>query len=325
MIKRVASVLFVATLLLGLGSLAYQRIFQIELELSSSVENEPNPSSAGTLDTGMLAVDENIVAKPQIKSGARVLSVTGDVQIKSATGDWVAAKKDAELFAADTVRTAANGQARLQIGKGVEVRVGPASAFSVEELREGLSRIQLKSGRVLARVDEKGRRVLQVQGSESDAVAQSAGGQFGVVASSAGELSVASIEGKVAVSAQGKEVVLLSGEQTKAMLKKAPEAPTQVPSSIYLKLDPLKKRHTNQAETIISGETNPGALIQIGNESLLADKMGKFRLKVPLNAGRNQLSVRVKDPIGRTKEAKTTPIMVDQKAPGIDTKVRWED
>lgn len=261
-------------------------------------------------------------AAAPVDARAEITALRGAVQTRAGTGPWGDAAIGQRLGSDDSVRAGRSSEATLRLGDGVEVRLSPRSEFTVRELSAEVSKIRLDEGHVTASVDEKGQRVLRVQAKGSDAEAESAGGQFGVVADGAGQLAVATSTGKVKLSAAGQSVEVGAGE-TSAVTGGVPSAPKPIPASLFLKVGALGPNKTKELVTTVSGQAEPGSLVQVGAQVARVDDKGRFQVKVPLKDGQNQLAVDVTDASGRTRTETLPSITVDRTKPAIDAQTTW--
>lgn len=257
-----------------------------------------------------------------VDARAELTEVRGAVQVRAADGSWRDVVPGERLGADDGVRTGRNAEAVLRMGSGVEVRLSPRSEFTVRELTAEVSKIRLEEGHVTATVDERGKRVLKVAARGTEAEAASAGGQFGVVTDGKGQLAVATTTGSVNLSSAGQTVEVKSGETSTVSASGAPSAPSTIPSSLFLKVGAAAQK-TNQLSTVVSGSTDPGALVRVNDTTTTADASGKFSMKVPLKDGKNALAVDVTDATGRMRTEPLPAVTVDRVKPVIEAETQW--
>lgn len=319
MTRAVVVVLLLAGVLIGLGLALSQRLF------GDTTSMVVVPSSTAPLPPAPLPSDtprrDDAADKAAIPE-AVLLSVRGRVQTRHGDNAWTDAVVDAVLDDDDSVRTGRNAEASVRLGNGVEVRLSPRSELRVRELTEAVSNVRLDEGHVIASVGGGG-RTLRVQAKGSDAEAESQVGTFGVVTDGRGQLAVAATTGTVRVTAAGSAVEVAAGQSTSVEPGKAPSPPTEVPSSLYLKLGALAATQTNQTATTVAGTTAPGALVRIGDQLATSDAKGRFAMRVPLRDGTNTISVEVIDASGRRRDQRLPSVVVDREKPKIDAEVQW--
>ncbi len=286
----------------------------------------PEGDVAQTADAGPALELKSDAGPPPAGAGvaikARVASVRGKVETRNKEGDWTNLTAGQALSKDDSVRTGRSGEANLDVGNGVKVRLSPRSEFSIQELDEKLSRIRLAEGHVTASVDPNGNQVLKVEAEGSDAVAQSSGGTFGVISDGKGQVAVATTTGKVKFTSKGKSVDVLAGTETSVTSTTGPATPRPIPKSLLLKVAP-KSVKTRLRSTYVEGSTQPGNVVRIAGKNARVDERGRFRVKVALRDGPNRLGVEVTDASGRVRKKKLPPVIVDRTKPNINASMEW--
>ena len=279
---------------------------------------DATPPPENSVDAGT-AIAANAA---QTRFQARVASVSGKVEKRSKSGGWEDLTEGQALSKDDAVRTGRSGEANLDVGKGVKVRLSPRSEFSIQELDENLSRIRLAEGHVTAYVDPDGNQVLKVEAEGSDAVAQSSGGTFGVISDGKGQVAVATSTGKVKFTSKGKSVDVTAGNETSVTATTGPAEPRPIPKQLLLKVAPESVK-TRLRSTYVEGRTDPGSVVRVAGDVAPVDSRGKFRVKVALKDGPNRVSVEVTDASGRTRSKKLPPVIVDRTKPNINASMNW--
>lgn len=318
--RSVVLVLLITVVLLGGAAFLYPRLFEADPAPTVVVATTPDagpakvpgPSAdAGSADAG--AADAN---------QAKVITVSGTVQRRN--GDvWEDVVDGQPLHVDDAIRTGRNSEARLKVGRGVEVRLSPRSEFSIREIANGVSRVRLEVGHVSASVDESGKQVLKVEAKGSDAVVETKGGTFGMVSDGRGQVAVATTTGSVNFTSKGKTVEVGAGTRSSVALGAAPTAPVAVPKSLLLKVAPPVRRHINKTTTTVQGQTEPGSLVRVDDVVAPVDAKGRFKVKVPLKDGVNKIAVTVTGASGRTKDHTLADVVVDRVKPKIKAKMKW--
>jgi hypothetical protein len=323
-------------LVVGGAALLYQRIFTETATVPTvttvapvgepGTSTPPDGGTAATTDAGALAVtvDAGVAASRSASVRASVTSAEGFVEVKDrASGQWRKLTVGDALDDDDSVRTGRNGEARLRLSDGIEVRLSPRSEFTIRELTAGASRVRLEVGHVSAAVDATRNQVLRVEASGSDAVAETRGGEFGMVTDGAGQVAVATKTGAVNLTARGKTVEVLAGNASTVINGAEPSAPSAMPASLLLKVADPVRRTTNVSSTVIEGTTIPGALVHAQEKTVVADKAGRFKVPVRLDDGANKIGITVVDALGRQKDVTLPEIVVDRKKPEIDAQMNW--
>lgn len=325
MSKSVVYTLLVVALLLGGAVIVYQRMFAPppEQPIAKTPEppDPPTPKPAADADAGPPAEAD---AGPPVPLKATVVSSRGLVEVKGEDGEWRPIEVGEELQSDMAVRTGRNGEANLSVGDGIEVRISPLSEFSVRDLQTDLSRIRLEEGHVAASVDPEKQRALQVEARGTDALAESKGGEFGVVTDGRGQLTVATETGSVKLSSKGKTVEVGAGETSLVTASgDGPSAPMPIPKSLFLKLQDPSRTRINKNYTIIEGASSPGSVVRVQGRIARTDSKGRFKVKVKLKDGSNQVSANVLDAMGRTQETRSGEIVVDREKPTIEGDMQW--
>jgi hypothetical protein len=253
-----------------------------------------------------------------------VAAVTGVVERREGSeGQWAEVRPDDELGQSDAIRTREGGRVNLTIGETIKVDVAESSQFTVSEITQTLSNIRLEGGRISAGVAGGGVRVLKVEVKGSGAVAETAAGEFSVLRTEDARVTVAAIKGSVKLSARGKSIEVGSGKQSVVAVDEAPAAPTNIPPSLFLKINTTLPRRMNRRQTDVEGFTLPGAVVTIKGVNIPANADGSFRAAVPLIEGRNEIVVAVGDVLGRSDRRTLPTVFVDTQAPKVKSEVTW--
>ena len=113
------------------------------------------------------------------------------------------------------------------------------------------------------------------------------------------------------------------GTRLKAMPGREPVA-APVSTALLLEVDWPSTAATRSSEVTIRGRTDPYASVEIGDGTRVrAGADGKFRAKVRLEEGSNDVNVRVRDLMGRESDTKKT-VTRDSTAPTVQSsEVLW--
>jgi hypothetical protein len=173
----------------------------------------------------------------KIQTNAQVLLVYGDVNVTNAAGsDTHKVKKGDLLTQGDSLTTGKNSLAKLLFADGSNIDIQPNSNLSIQASfkyagkETFVTNLKLVKGRteVSANPDHVLGNTLQIQ--TPSAVAAVRGTQFRVGAEDNIALQE-TLDGKVAFSASGQEVLLAKGYGSVAEKGKAPLPPIQLPSA----------------------------------------------------------------------------------------------
>ena len=189
----------------------------------------------------------------KIQTNAQVLLAYGEVKAANATGgDAYKVKKGDLLSQGDSLTTGKNSLAKLLFADGSNIDIQPNSNLSIEASYKYVGKetfvtnLKLVKGRteVSANPEHVVGNTLQIQ--TPSAVAAVRGTQFRVGAEDNISLQE-TLEGKVAFSASGQEVLLAKGYGSVAEKDKAPLPPIQLPNAPDVSALP-KLFETNSAE-----------------------------------------------------------------------------
>jgi hypothetical protein len=238
----------------------------------------------------------------------KVRTVTGGVEVAGADGIYRRAPAGTLLSPNDRIRTDDEGSAELVAADGSTVKLLPATQATVAELSRELKKLRLGRGAIEADVRDDPTRVFELELGDG-AAARTRGASFSATSNGEGTAAVASRRGEVVLSAQGREVVIRSGQYSRIQPGKAPDAPAPIPASLFLKVawpSPSAKR-----KIIIAGETAPGARVQIQGKWQRVGKDGAYRTELDLPDGRHQVRVHAVDVGGHIVDEQSPPIIVD--------------
>jgi hypothetical protein len=261
-------------------------------------------------------------AKPKPAVSARITRIEGVVERRSGAQEYRPIAAGDTLLAEDSLRTRGGGSAELEIGRGAQVEVAERSEFRIGELSEGLSQVRLEGGRIHARVQGGGSSTLRVEVKDSDAVVETQAGEFAMLRSGDAQVTVATNEGEVDVTAKQQRVRLAKGEQSVVVAGQAPSLPSRIPPSLFLKIS-RTPRQLSKPTARIGGETTPGAIVEVNGKPVRVEADGRFSADVRLIEGRNELVVSAQDAAGRTESQRLAPVTVDTTAPEIKGRVVW--
>jgi hypothetical protein len=262
------------------------------------------------------AVDAAVAAAKVV-----VVKVEGKVERSRGGGAATPVVVGEGLDPTDVIRTGDGAAATVEVG-GSLVEVDARSAVSVVELAANASRIRLSDGRIAAEVRGEGAR-MKVEVAHSDAVADAGRGRFSVLTNGGGHVTVASKDAQVVVSARGKAVTIGAGQLSVVAPDQAPSGPTQIPTSLFLKVGGPATTAQREKTTQVQGATVPGAVIGVNGVKVVAGRDGTFAASVPLREGANTLVVQVEDVMGRQEKRALPTITVDSKAPKVKHTVTW--
>jgi hypothetical protein len=239
-----------------------------------------------------------------IRAGVRTRATPGDL-----------------LHPDDTLETAPGARVALA-GGSYEVTLEESGRFDVEEITSELSRFRLGAGLVSASVQSEPGRAVEIAAADAT-VARTTGGE--VAMSRAGDVVVVGVRrGAAEFRAAGRAVVLRAGEQSVAARGGGPSTPAPIPSSLLLKVSWPTERMTNQRKIVVTGRTQPGAIVVLGDERVEVNADGRFTHVIVLREGRQRLSARA-HAVGGSATSDGPAIVLDTRAPDarFDTRDLW--
>ncbi|MFN7135169.1 MAG: hypothetical protein ACK4N5_24050, partial [Myxococcales bacterium] len=156
----------------------------------------------------------------------------------------------------------------------------------------------------------------------SAAVARAKDGAFAVSSNGEGTVAVGARRGEVEFAAAGKAVILRAGQQSIARPTEQPSEPTQIPTTLFLKVGLPPSGEINRARVEIAGQTAPGAQIVVAGRRVVVSGDGRFATTLKLREGNNALRVEGRDVAGNVV-VRRADLVVDTTAP--DSRISTED
>ena len=249
-----------------------------------------------------------------------VVSHSGTTSRSDAAGIEQALAPGETIDVQDTLKTGEDGMILLQAGEGSQLSLSAESSMKIMSAGTRGVRVELENGRVSARV-RPGSPALGVTNRGRAVNATNA--DFTIVVDPEGALGVQADRGDLQLQGFEDEKTLTQGKRLRALPGEVPVA-APVSSALLLEVDWPQSAVTRSAEVTIRGRTDPYASVVIGDGTRVrAGKDGKFRAKVPLLEGNNDLNVRVRDLMGRESDSKKT-VKRDSTAPAVQSsEVLW--
>ncbi len=247
------------------------------------------------------------------EASGEVTVVRGGTRSRAAAGD--------ELRADDAIETAPGARVVLA-GAFYDVALEEGATFDVREITAELSRFHLGQGLVSARVREEPGRAVEIEGVPGARV-RTQGGDV-AVARSGGTVAVGVQRGSAEFAAAGGAVVVAAGQQSIAAAGARPSRPEPIPSSLLLKVSWPEAHATNERRIVVTGRTQPGAIVVLGDERVDVGVDGRFTHVVTLREGRQRLSARARA-VGGSAASEGPVILLDTRAPDprFDTSELW--
>ena len=255
-----------------------------------------------------------------------IVALSGEVRVRRpGSAEAAPARVGDELHSEDVVETGAGGSAQIGAGESYLVGLEESSKFAVREISAELSRFRLAEGLVKARVRDHPARKFEVEAGPG-ATASTRGADLSVAASET-SAAVAVSRGEAQLSSAGRAVVIRGGQRSVAMAGAPPTDPAPIPSSLLLKVAWPEQLATNRRRLVVTGRTEPGALLALDGRPVRVNADGTFRYVVTLQEGRQRLSVTARDAGGLRGHESSPEILLNTRgAPAeFDTRSLWEN
>jgi hypothetical protein len=249
-----------------------------------------------------------------------LISSSGTVERTDAAGVAQSTEVGAQIEVHDTLRTGEDGLILLQAGERSQLSLSATSTMRVVSAGIGGVRVELENGRVTARV-RPGSPPLGITNRGRAVNARDA--DFTIVVDPEGAMGIEAERGDLGLQGFGAVRELAEGKRIRALPGREPVS-APVSSALLLEVDWPKSAVTRSAEVTIRGRTDPYASVVFSDGTRVrAGADGKFRAKVPLSEGSNNLNVRVRDLMGRESDTKRT-VTRDSTAPSVESsEVLW--
>jgi hypothetical protein len=253
-----------------------------------------------------------------------VAAVSGEVRIRRhGAAGAVAVSAGEELRPDDEVETGPGAAVQLAAGESYRVGLEENSRFAVREITAELGRFRLAEGLMSASVRDDPARTFEIEAGP-EALARTRGGDLSIAASE-GAVEVAVRRGQVEVTSAGRAVVVRAGQRALVLPGEAPTEPSPIPASLLLKVNWPRVEATNQRRLVVTGRTEPGALLAVGGQPVRVGRDGTFRHVVYLNEGHQKLGATARDAGGHRSHERSPEILLDTRgAPAeFDTDRLW--
>lgn len=276
---------------------------------------QPKPPDVVVVDAG---------APAPIAAELKLSEVQGEVEIRTASGEWKKATKGEVLKASDAVRTKDGSYAILVGGEAYEVKMEAGTEVSIQDLTSSITKLMLESGMATASVRKGSGQTFEVRAAGSDAVARTTGATFAMSNNGQGTVAVGTKDGEVEFSGKGKVVIVRAGTQSVVTPEHGPSEPIAIPGSLLLKLNvPGAGGTITKKKVEVSGVAEPGAHLDIQGHTVRTDASGKYKATVDLKEGANTVTVRALT-VGGTSETKSEQVRVDSRVGPTKVFLPWQ-
>jgi hypothetical protein len=291
----------VATFMVALGWMAFQRWIRGEELAVAAAAVPPAPAPAAASEV------------------VEISAATGTVE-RLRSGQWSPVTGRERLHEEDTLRTAADGGATIQVGERSHLTVAGSTQLTVRELTAAVHRLRLARGRISVDHQSDGARVLVVEGETGASVARAGSARFSVLASGAA-LAVATEAGVVRLQAAGRTVEVAPGQQSVAFAGAPPAPPAAIPVALLLEVGRSAARVDGTCG--VQGRVDPGAEVRIEGRLVEPGADGRFAARVPVPRGAHEVTLVTRDAAGRTQQRRIQCGRAADPADVSDFAVRW--
>ncbi|MCU0550327.1 MAG: FecR family protein [Leptolyngbya sp. Prado105] len=203
----------------------------------------------------------------------------------------------------DGASTGRNSSASLQIDLGIgQVNLAEQTRVNMQELRSTpnggkVTRLNVSRGRVQVRVRPFNNPDSQLEIDTPAGVAGVRGTQFGVNVQQSGRMSIATNQGSVASSAQGKSVLVNSGFQNFTIPGEPPSDPVPLSNDTSLDYQFVKRLENRVRRLRLEGRVDPVNIVLVDEIEQNIDRNGRFNVELDANSF-PQVRVTVLTPLG---------------------------
>lgn len=253
-----------------------------------------------------------------------VAGTSGDVRVhRPGAARAVPIRAGEVLRPDDELETGPGAAAQLAAGESYRVGLEENSRFAVREITAELGRFHLREGLMSAKVRDDQARTFEVEAG-SDGLARTRGGDVSIAASE-GTAEVAVRRGQVEVTSAGRAVMVHAGQRALVLPGSGPSEPSPLPTSLLLEVSWPQVEATNHRRLVVTGRTEPGALLAVGGQPVRVARDGTFRHVVYLREGRQKLTATARDASGNRNRQNSGEILLDTHgAPAeFDTDQLW--
>lgn len=232
---------------------------------------------------------------------------TGEVEKKLAgTNEWIPVAIGSDLSDDDTIKTGKNSTILLELPENSGfIRLMPETELKVNKIKvekgfEGgqIAELSISKGKIVTKVRKFNRKASRLQIHTKGATAAVRGTAFLTSFDNKNQTKVLVGDGKVAVNAQGKEVMVQPRQFTQVDMGKSPINPYLVGDKLDFRIDSMK---VEQGNIRVKGNVDPDAEVNLNKNSVFANTDGSFSGLLNLKEGENNLVIKASTIDGRLK------------------------
>ena len=226
----------------------------------------------------------------------------GSVKYNSAQiGDRKAQIGDRLANVGDRIITGSRSQAALNLDNGLGiVNINANTQVKVQEFKTvksggRITRLQIDGGQVRLQVRSFTNPDSRLELITPAGVSGVRGTEFGVSIHPDGKMSVATLTGKVATTAEGQEVLVKTGFQNLTIKGESPLPATPLTNDTRLNLEEVR---LDGKQVYLVGRVDAVNLLEIDSQMSATDRKGHFDIKIPVSSN-YQLTSIVTTPLGK--------------------------
>lgn len=232
---------------------------------------------------------------------------TGEVEKKLAgTNEWIPVAIGSDLADDDIIKTGKNSTILLELPENSGfIRLMPETELKVDKIKvekgfEGgqIAELSISKGKIVTKVRKFNRKASRLQIHTKGATAAVRGTAFLTSFDNKNQTKVLVGDGKVAVNAQGKEVMVQPRQFTQVDMGKSPINPYLVGDNLDFNIDSMK---VEQGNIRVKGNVDPDAEVNLNKNSVFANNDGSFSGILNLKEGENNLVIKASTIDGRLK------------------------
>jgi len=251
----------------------------------------------------------------------KVVSVAGSARWSQGESEkWAKLSAGELLENKDTVRTDSHSRVTLRVGEESKIELAESGELSVGKASSRNRKFRLLQGRIAVDYKEKDRR-LRIENKDGSTAAETEEGIFTVL-NTGTTVAVATKTGTVDLFSGGQQVAIRAGQQSVAS-GGAPSRPDQIPIDVMLRVVDPGCRVQRESFIVLKGRTDPGARVTANGASGKVNSDGRFLIRVPLKAGKNNIVVVTRDLFGNKREQAFPCVTVNPKASIKDVDINW--
>ncbi|MCP4678344.1 MAG: FecR domain-containing protein [Deltaproteobacteria bacterium] len=251
----------------------------------------------------------------------KVISVAGSARWSQGEGEeWTKLTAGELLDNKDTVKTDSRSRVTLRVGEKSKLELAESGELSVGKASSRNRKFKLLHGRIAVDYKEKDRR-LRIENQDGSTAAETEEGIFTVL-NTGTTVAVATKTGTVDLFSGGQQVAIRAGQQSVAS-GGAPSRPGKIPLDVMLRVVDPGCRVQRESFIVLKGQTDPGAQVTSNGASAKIKSDGRFLIRVPLKAGKNNIVVVTKDLFGNEREQAFPCVTVNPRASIKKVDINW--